>query len=165
MYSTLSPRRVTVIGGGITGLAAAHHLRELDPAIQLTVLETADRLGGALHTVQREGFLVERGPDNFITNVPPGIELCQRIGLDDDLLETDANFRRAFVVRNDKLLPIPDGFTLMSPGRLWPIITSPLLSPWGKLRLMMEFFISKRESPNEWDINFRCECDRLALIR
>ena len=57
-------RQVVIVGGGITGLAAAHRLRELDPAVQITLIEGSARLGGVLHTQERDGFLVERGPVN-----------------------------------------------------------------------------------------------------
>jgi oxygen-dependent protoporphyrinogen oxidase len=60
-------RRVVVIGGGISGLAAANRLLELHPALHLTLLEASGRLGGTLHTEERDGFLLERGPDSFIS--------------------------------------------------------------------------------------------------
>ena len=71
-------RKIAVIGGGIAGLAAAHRLLELDPSLDVTLLEASDRLGGVLETVHRDGFLVERSADNFITSVPWAIDLCRR---------------------------------------------------------------------------------------
>jgi oxygen-dependent protoporphyrinogen oxidase len=144
-----APRRVAVVGGGITGLAAAHRLRELDPSLEVHVFEAGPRLGGVIQTRRIGDFLVECGPDNFITNVPWGVELCRRLELLDELLPTDAAHRRALVVRRGRLLPIPEGFTLMSPGKLWPVLTTRLLSPWGKVRLMCEYFIPRRRNRAE----------------
>ena len=146
-----SPRRVAVIGGGISGLAAAHRVRELDPAAQVVLFEASDRLGGVVHTdTSREGWLIERSADMFTTREPWALDLCRRIGIAHELVETDRRFRRAFVVRRGRLVPVPEGFTLMSPAKVWPIVTTPLLSPLGKLRLACEYFIAaKRDDADE----------------
>lgn len=145
------PRRVAVIGGGISGLAAAHRLLELDPAAHVTVFEGSDRLGGVLQTDRsREGWLIERSADMFTTREPWALDLCRRIGIADELIETDARFRRAFVVRRGKLIPVPEGFTLMSPARVWPILKTPIFSPLGKLRMGWEYFSARRTNePDE----------------
>ena len=61
-------------------MAAAHRLHELAPDMEVLLFEAAPRLGGVLETVRQDGFLIERGADNFITNVPWGIDLCRRVG-------------------------------------------------------------------------------------
>lgn len=149
--STSSPsRRVTVIGGGISGLAAAHRLCELDATIDVTLFEASDRLGGVLQTERRDGYLLELAADNFITNVPSAVDLCRRIGFADQLLAPNAKHRRALVVHNGQLYPVPEGFLLMQPSRMWPILASPLLSVRGKLRLLAERFVPpRRESGDE----------------
>lgn len=134
-------RRIAIIGGGISGLAAAHRLRELEPTALLTLFEASPRLGGVLATTRREGWLIERSADMFTTREPWALALCQRLGIADELIETDARFRRAFVVRRGRLVPVPAGFTLMSPAKIWPILTTSLLSPAGKLRLAAEYFL------------------------
>ncbi len=141
---TTSPKRVAVIGGGISGLAAAHRLRELDPACQVTLLEAGSRLGGVLETARRDGFLIERSADNFITNVPWAVDLCRRVGLGDQLLPTSSEQRNAMVVHAGRLERVPQGFMLMAPARLGPVLASPILSPWGKLRLLGEYFVPRR---------------------
>ncbi len=83
-------KRVVVIGGGISGLSAAHRLTELAPDIEIVVLEAGQRAGGVIETVHRDGFLIEHSADNFITNVPWAVDLCRRLGLDDQLLATAA---------------------------------------------------------------------------
>jgi len=142
-------RQVVIIGGGITGLAAAHRLRELDPRVQVTLIEASSRLGGVVDTQHVDGFIVERGPDNFITNVPMALDLCRALGMEGELIGTNEQYRRAFVVRRGRLLRVPDGFTLMSPRRLMPMLTTPILSPWGKLRMLLEFFIPPSKSEED----------------
>ncbi len=139
-------KRVAVIGGGITGLAAAHRLVELDPALEVVLLEAQGRLGGVLDTVKRDGFLIERSADNFITNVPWAVDLCARVGLADQLIPTTSRQRNAMVVHRGRLERVPPGFMLMAPSRIWPLMTTPILSPWGKLRLLGEYFVPRRKS-------------------
>jgi protoporphyrinogen/coproporphyrinogen III oxidase len=140
---------VVVIGGGITGLAAAHRVRELAPQTRVVLLEAGPQVGGALRSVREEGYLLEAGADNFITNVPWAIDLCRRLGIEDQLIPTHATERRALVVRAGRLQPVPEGFFLMAPGRLWPVLASPILSWWGKLRLLAEPFVPRRRSNDD----------------
>ncbi len=150
MNEAQSPhKRVAVIGGGISGLAAIHRLHELDPSLEVTLYEAGESLGGVLQTVRQDGFLIERGADNFITNVPWGLDLCRRIGFEDQLLETNSEHRQAFVVSRGRLRKIPEGFVIMAPSRTWPIISTPILSPLGKFRMACEYFLPGR--PPEGD--------------
>ena len=100
-------------------------------------------------TDRRDGFTLEDGPDSFITNKPWGLDLCERLGLRDRLIETDPSRRRSFVVRKGRLLPVPEGFVLMAPQRLGPLLTTPVLSWRGKLRMMMDLFIPRRDDEVE----------------
>jgi oxygen-dependent protoporphyrinogen oxidase len=149
----VKPDRVIVIGGGLSGLAAAHRIHErartVRRPIELLVLEAKDRLGGVISTDRFDGFAVEGGPDSFITNKPWGIDLCHRLGLGDQLVETDASHRRSFVVRNGRLVPVPEGFVLMAPHRLFPMLTTPVLSWRGKLRFLMDLVIPRRSDDTE----------------
>src|SRR6516162_7871533 len=138
------PRKIAVIGGGISGLAAAHRIGELDPGAEVTLFEASNRLGGVIRTIRQDGFLIEQSADSFITNVPAAVDLCRRIGLGGELLQTDPNYRGASVVSRGRLRPIPEGFLLMAPERIWPIVTSPILSWRGKLRLARERWIKQR---------------------
>jgi protoporphyrinogen/coproporphyrinogen III oxidase len=148
MQSPETPR-IAVIGGGISGLAAAHRLSELTPEAQVTLFEAGSRLGGVLSTVHRDGFQVEQSADNFITTVPWGLGLCQRLGLTGQLVQTNSNCRRTFVVRRNRLHRLPDGFLMMAPTQLWPMAVTPILSPFGKLRAAMEFFIPPRRDDSD----------------
>ena len=136
--------RVAVIGGGISGLAAALRLVEQGPQCALTLLERASRLGGVLQTVHESGFQVEQSADNFITTVPWGVELCRRLGLAEELIQTNPAHRHTYVVRRGRLCKLPEGFLMMAPTRLWPMAVTPILSPVGKLRAVCEYFIPAR---------------------
>lgn len=148
--ATASPKQVdrtiVVIGGGISGLAAAHRLRELQPDTKVLLLEASSRLGGILHSERHAGFLIEAGADNFITTPPFAVEFCKRIGFDTELIETNDSHRRAFVVSQGTLQPIPAGFAVMAPSRIWPIVSTSILSWRGKLRMAAEAFVRYREA-------------------
>ncbi len=146
--------RVVVIGGGLSGLAAAHRLAAqsagLRRPLEVVLLEARERLGGAIWTERRDGFTIEGGADSFITNKPQGVALCEALGLGDQLIGTDPQHRRSFVVREGRLLPVPEGFVLLAPNRLAPILTTPILSWRGKLRMLMDLVIpGKRDESDE----------------
>ncbi|HET6882898.1 MAG TPA: protoporphyrinogen oxidase [Pirellulales bacterium] len=141
--------RIAVIGGGITGLAAAHRLKELAPQARVALFDAGEQLGGVLQTERHDGYLIELSADNFITNVPWGVDLCRRLGLAEQLLPTHESERRAFVVRQGRLLAVPLGFHLLRPSRVWPVVRSPLLSWPGKLRLLCEAFVRPQRTAGD----------------
>ncbi len=194
--------RIAVIGGGISGLAAAHRLVELNtgrfktregdaPAeppqretsglsgsagaspsqlhgvettstdaggrgkaerapegrsVQVTLFESRARLGGVIGTERIGDYLVERGADSFITVKPWALNLCRRLGLEQRLISTEPASRRSLVLCKGKPVEVPDGFLLMAPAKIWPVLSSPLLSPFGKLRMGLEYFIPRRKA-------------------
>ena len=139
------PERVVVIGGGLSGLTAAYRIVERAQKarrpVEVLVLEAKDRTGGAIWTNRIQGFTVEGGPDSFITNKPWAVDLCRDLGLTDQLIGTDAQHRRSFVVRAGCVHPVPEGFVLMAPNRLLPMLTTPILSFRGKLRMLLDLVI------------------------
>lgn len=149
-YEPADPRRrFAVIGGGITGLAAAHRLVELEPAAEVTLFEASHRLGGTLWTDNDDGFLIEQGADSFITKDPWALDLCHRLGLTDELISTNLVHRGAKVVKKGRLHHLPAGFQLMATPHLLPILTSPLLSLPGRLRMAKERFIRPPDNYQE----------------
>ncbi|MFV0445570.1 MAG: protoporphyrinogen oxidase [Planctomycetaceae bacterium] len=140
--------RVVVVGGGITGLAAAHRLIEIATerqlAVRVSLLEASERIGGVFGTEVVDGYRLERGADMFITDKPWGLDLCRRLGLEERLIAPDPAYRKSLILSKGRPVPTPEAFNLMVPGKLWPILSTPLLSPLGKLRLMCEPFISRR---------------------
>lgn len=149
MTQSPSTKSIVIIGGGITGLSAAHRLKELceknGTGLNVTLIEARNRLGGVIRTLKRDGFLIDTGPDNFVTAKPWALALARRLGLDTQLITTNQAYRSALVVRNGRLMPIPEGFLLMAPTKLMPIITTPLFSIPGKLRMAMEYLLPKRK--------------------
>jgi oxygen-dependent protoporphyrinogen oxidase len=147
-----SARRIAVIGGGISGLAAAHRLIEQsshERPVDVTLFEAGDRVGGVFGTVHIDDYLVETGADMFITNQPAAVKLCERLGIADQLIPTDSTFRGSLVLRNGKPVPIPEGFMLLSPAKIWPVLTSPIFSPLGKLRMGFEYFLPRKKGHEE----------------
>lgn len=143
-HSSDTPRRIAIIGGGITGLAAAFRVRELDPSANVTLFESAERVGGVLYTEPNPNYLLEHSADNFITNLPWGLDLCRRSGFESELIGTRPMGRRALVVFQGRTIPVPEAFVLLQPKKVWPVITTPLLSWRGKLRMLWEWFVPAR---------------------
>jgi oxygen-dependent protoporphyrinogen oxidase len=141
-------QRVVIIGGGISGLAAAHHLLEHDAPLDVLLLEASDRVGGTIRTHRREGFLLEGGPDAFISEKPEALALARRLGLEKQLIETNDAFRRSFIVRQGKLLPVPEGFQLLAPSRFLPFVTSGIFSWTGKARMALDLLLPRRAQAN-----------------
>ncbi len=149
---SLTPK-VVVVGGGIAGLAAAHRViewsQERGRTVELTLFEAAGRLGGTIQTERRDGFLVECGPDSFLSEKPWALALCRRLGVEDRLVQTDDRFRRTFVVLGGRLHPLPDGFQLLAPTRLAPFLASSLFSWPGKLRMALDLVLPRGSDPDE----------------
>ncbi|HEX2476090.1 MAG TPA: protoporphyrinogen oxidase, partial [Lacipirellulaceae bacterium] len=142
-------RRIIVIGGGIAGLSAAHRIVELNQErsldLEVLLLEASHRLGGSIATERVENFLVEGGPDSFITEKPSALRLCERLGLTSRLVSTQSAYQKIYVVHRGKLEPLPEGFFLLAPTRLWPFVQTPLFSWAGKLRMASELLIPRGE--------------------
>jgi oxygen-dependent protoporphyrinogen oxidase len=142
-------RRIIVIGAGIAGLAAANRLVELTNekslAIELMLLEASPRLGGTIATERIDDFIVEAGPDSFITEKPSALLLCERLGLTSRLVSTQSAFQKIYIVHRGKLEALPEGFFLLAPTRFWSFIQSPLFSWAGKLRMAGELFLPRGE--------------------
>src|SRR4030095_13268223 len=140
-------KRIVIIGGGISGLAAAHRLTELAKAnqtpLQHILLEANDRLGGTIQTEHRDGFLLERGPDSFISEKPEAVALAQRLGIESRLIQTNEPYRRSFIVKNGRLHKVPEGFQLLAPSRLWPFVATDIFSFAGKLRMAGDLFLPR----------------------
>jgi len=146
------PIRVAVVGGGLSGLATATHLLQKSPPSKLcevTVLEASDRLGGVIHTEREQTgvgeFIVDHGADMFASTPSAALDLCRGLGVESQLLRPKPEGRGAMIARGNRLIPIPEGFVLMRPTKLTSMMTTSLLSPSAKLRLLFERFIPKRD--------------------
>ncbi len=130
--------KVTVVGGGIAGLAAARQLESLVPHAEIVLLEATDRIGGVLRTEHVDGFLVEGGPDSFLSRKPRGIGLCEELGQGGELIARRPENARSFVRVGRELHPLPEGLTGLIPTNLDALEVSTLLSAEGKRRIAAE---------------------------
>lgn len=134
-------KRVAIIGGGISGLAAAFHLEKARAAgarLSYVLFESSKRLGGSMHSDRVEGCLVEAGPDSFLTEKPWALTLCKELGIDDQLIGSNDSQRKTYIVVKNRLVAMPDGLMFMVPTKLVPTALTPLFS-WGtKVRMARE---------------------------
>ncbi len=152
-------RRVVIVGGGVSGLSTAWLLNEKAAEagipIHITVLESANRFGGKVRTDTVDGygdkpFIIEAGPDSFLTQKPWALRLARKIGLDNDILGTNDKVRNIFVLSKGRPIKLPEGVLLVVPTKIWPFVMSPLISIWGKLRMGMDLILpAKKDNTDE----------------
>jgi oxygen-dependent protoporphyrinogen oxidase len=139
-------KRIAIIGGGIAGLSAAWYLekaRQGGADLGWTLFEKSDRLGGVIQTERRDGFLLEAGPDSFLTIKPDAARLCGELGLAGELISSNDAERKTYILVKGRLVPIPQGLEFMVPTRLWPMAVTPLFSVGTKLRMAAELFSAR----------------------
>lgn len=136
---------MAILGGGITGLSAAYTLalaRQGAFAVEEHLFEGGQRLGGSILTERIDGFVVEGGPDSFLSEKPEAAALCRELGLGDSLIGSNDAERRTYILHHDRLVPLPDGLMLLVPTRIWPMLTTPLLPLASKLAVVGELLTS-----------------------
>ena len=128
-------KRVAIIGGGISGLAAAYELeqhRRKGAAIDWQLFEASDRLGGIVETTRHEtpegSFILEGGPDGWVSEKPWARELAIELRLESELIHSNDATRRTYILLDDKLQPMPDRMRMMVPEDLSALEGSPLFS-------------------------------------
>jgi len=143
--------RIAIIGGGVSGLAAAFTLEEHRRAgtVEYTLYEASSRLGGVLRTEHIQGCLVEAGPDSFLTEKPWAADLCRALGLGDQLIGSNDADRKTYIFVRGRLIPMPDGLMLMVPTKLLPTAFSPLFSWITKLSMAQELFHPPRSADSD----------------
>jgi oxygen-dependent protoporphyrinogen oxidase len=144
--------KTVVIGGGISGLAAAYALQKTEGSdANYLLLEASDHLGGKIVTYSGDGFLIEGGPDSFLTQKRAALDLCRELGLGDQLIGSNHTATPStYVLSKGKLHPMPEGMMLMAPTMILPILRSKLISWPGKLRMGLEIFIGRNTTvPDE----------------
>ena len=145
-------KRIAIIGGGIAGLSAAFYLEKARRAgadLQWTLFEKSDRLGGVIQTERHDGFVIEAGPDSFLSIKPDASRLCHELGIGDQLIPSNDVSRKTYILVKGKLVPIPYGLEFMVPTRIWPMATTPLFSFKTKLRMAAELFSSARKDTGD----------------
>src|SRR5262245_17423856 len=132
-------KRLVIVGAGVSGLSAAYRLQQLDPAIDITVLEQSARVGGNAWTERRDGYQVEVGPNGFLDSKPTTLALARDLGLGDRLVPASAAAaKNRFLFLDGKLRALP--------GSIGALLGSDLLSWRGKWSLLMERFRAARKN-------------------
>jgi oxygen-dependent protoporphyrinogen oxidase len=140
-------KRIAIVGGGISGLAAAFALEEQrrnGAVLDYVLYESSAHLGGVLRTEHIDGCVVEAGPDSFITEKPWAADLCRAVGLGDQLIGSNDAERKTYILVRGRLVVIPDGLMFMIPTKILPTLLSPLFSWKTKLRMAGEVFRGPR---------------------
>jgi protoporphyrinogen/coproporphyrinogen III oxidase len=148
-FSSTEKPKFAVVGAGISGLTTAWYLERLLPHAQVDVYESTHQVGGVIRTSYSDPFLAELGADNFATLVPDALRMVDEMGIREQFIGPKTDNRLAQIVRNGKVLPIPNGFSLMQPTQLSSILSTPVLSLVGRLRVLAEFFVKQRVSSDD----------------
>ncbi len=147
-------KRIAIVGGGIAGVSAAYYLekaRRQGSELEWVLFEKSGRLGGVIRTEYRDGFILEAGPDSFLSVKPEASELCRELGLAGEIIHSNDFQRKTYILVQGRLVPIPDGLQFMVPTRVLPMVTTPLFS-WGtKLRMLRELFASSGNDARNGD--------------
>ncbi len=134
---------IAIIGGGISGLSTAYYLikkaKEKGKNIKITIFEKKDKLGGKVNTEYYNGFIIEKGPNGWLSSKEAPTKLAKELNL--KIIEANKNAQKRYVFLNGKLIRIPED----------PIsfILSQVLSWKGKLRLALEPFIKPSNKEDE----------------
>jgi oxygen-dependent protoporphyrinogen oxidase len=134
---------IGIIGGGITGLAAAYELTVRRIPFQL--FEASARLGGIIQTEHVDGFTIEAGPDSILAQKPAAIALCEALELRNRLISTNVP-RTAFVLKDGRLHALPSPSVLGIPTTWRGLLTYDLLPPLARARLALEPLIRRRRT-------------------
>lgn len=136
-------RQIVIIGGGITGLAAAFYLekeiKKNDLPAEVTLVEASPRLGGKMQTVHKDGYVIERGPDSFLERKQSAPQLVKDLGLEHLLVNNATG--QSYVLVSETLYPIPEGAVMGVPTKIGPFLTTGLFSLPGKLRAGMDLVL------------------------
>lgn len=125
-------------------MATAWYLQKARPDFQITVLEAENRLGGTILTTREKDFLIEGGPDSFVTTKPWALELCKELGVEGQLIGTNPKNRKVYVLNKGMLEELPTGMALTVPTKIAPFLKSKLISPKGKVRMAMDLVLPRK---------------------
>lgn len=146
-------RHVVIAGGGITGLAAAFYIhtfsKERGIPVRLTLVEQSERMGGRISTLRWNGHKIEQGPDSFLARKHHILDLTRELGLTDELVPTNPQAKKTYILHNRKLHPMPPGLVLGVPTKWAPFIRTGLLSPAGKLRAAMDLILPRGQQEGD----------------
>ena len=137
--------RVAIVGGGISGLSAAYYLGR--HGIPCTLIEREQRLGGIVRTERFGDCLVEAGPDSWLAEKAWMLDLVRELGLGDQVMGSNDDRRRTYIVRRGRARPLPESMRLLAPSKPWQAATSGLFGLASKARMASEWFRRPRTLP------------------
>nr|WP_148417145.1 protoporphyrinogen oxidase [Oceanobacillus jeddahense] len=147
----MDSKKVVIIGGGITGLSAAYHLQKKVKAaklpIDITLVEGSDRLGGRIHTIKKDGFTIEKGPDSLLARKPAAMALAEELGISDQVKRNSTG--QSFMLIKDRLHKMPKGAYMGVPKEVGPLLRSNSFTLDGKLRGLMDLVKPKKKSTED----------------
>ncbi len=109
-------RRVAIVGAGVSGLTAAWRLtRPGKESVQVTLFEASQQIGGIVRTIRRDGFIVEMGPDSWVSEKPAARALVTELGLAHELIASRDATRKTYLWLDGELQAMPDGLRMMVP--------------------------------------------------
>lgn len=132
-------KQIAIIGGGITGLAAAYYAKQA--GAHVTLYEANDRLGGKIKTIHRDGFVLECGPDGYMARKPTLTDLIQELGLDGQLVRSKTG--TSYIYVRQKLRQMPDGSVMGIPTKFWPMVKTDLFTWRGKFRAGLDLVLPR----------------------
>lgn len=142
-------KRIAIVGGGASGLAAAtalQYAKQAGAELDFTLYERDSRLGGVMQTELVDDCLIEAGPDSFLSEKTTGAEFCKLFGLGDQIIGSNDSERITYILVNNRLIAMPDGLMFMVPTKIFPTITTPLFT-WGT-KIKMGFELLTRPPKN-----------------
>lgn len=145
-------KKIVIIGGGITGLSAAyavHQAGQSGQQVDYLLVEKDNRLGGKILTEKIDGYVVEAGPDCFLSEKPWAAQMAEKVGVSDQIIGSNEASKRTFVFADGRLNKLPDGLMGLVPTKIVPFALSPLISWPGKIRMAMDLFIPQKKTNEE----------------
>ena len=134
-------KRIAIVGGGIAGVSAAYELalrQRAGEPIEFVLFEAASRLGGIVETVRSDDFVIECGPDSWVTEKTWARDLAIELGLESELVLSNDSRRKTYVAEGHTLIAMPEGMRMMVPTQWASVLNSPLISWQAKLAYLRE---------------------------
>ena len=150
---TLQARHVVIVGAGIAGLSAAYAVQqqaaEKNLPITCTIVDEASYVGGKILTRHINDYVIEAGPDSFLSQKPWALELCRTLGLSDQIINTNPTQKKAFVYSKGKLRELPEGLVVIRPSNFRAFLQSGLVSLPGMLRMGGDYVLPVNRSDKD----------------
>lgn len=147
-------KQVVIVGGGITGLAAAYYLhkesKQQNLPICLTLIEASCHLGGKIRTQRQDGYVIELGADSFLERKRYATDLAKELGLASELVNNEVG--PAYIYQKGNLHPVPEGSVMGVPTKIEPFLKSELLSIAGKARGLEDLILKVGTLPQDLSV-------------